>query len=276
MRAVVFLVAACAGASALFAAPPDGYLSEAACGLAEPVGAGLSLPLPSERRVTQVPADLKVEEVEQRIGAWLDRKLHYPEHVRVHCSRGPGLADGHFDEIRIEIKGGQLDFVPLASGVLRLAPVDIDIPRLWRDSQVDIRGTSFAEAHLEVSEQGLNDVMLKKAEDLKVERPHIALGDGTVRFSARMRTLVIKNDVMTAGRFELTDGHLNFHPTALKVGFIPLPGAALSALARRFNPILEVKDIHPIKGIAFQLERVVVLPGKLILETSRGDQIATR
>jgi hypothetical protein len=118
--------------------------------------------------------------------------------------------------------------------------------------------------------------MTKKAEKLNVERPHIALGDGEVRFSARMRTLIIKNDVVTSGRFEIASGgKLNFHPTSLKVGYLPLPNAALRALANRFNPIMELTRLKPIKGISFAFERVIVGDGVMALETAQGSELAT-
>src|SRR5262249_20808969 len=110
MRTLLFLFAC----SVAIAAPPDGYLSDATCGLAEPVGVGISLPIHVE------PAEIKVEDIEQRIGAWLDRKLHYPEDVKVHCSHGPEAALGRFATIEVEVRGGTLDMVPLKSGRLKL------------------------------------------------------------------------------------------------------------------------------------------------------------
>lgn len=266
MRTLLFLLAC----STALAAPPDGYLSGPTCGLAEPVGVGISLPLHVE------PADVKVEDIEQRIGAWLDRKLHYPDDVTVHCARGPENALGRFSSIEVDVRGGMLDMVPLKGGRLKLTGVTIDLGRLWKTGDVEIIGTSPAEAHLEVTEEGLNDVMTKKAEKLNVERPHIALAHDEVRFSARMRTLIIKNDVVTAGRFEIaTGGKLNFHPTSLKVGFLPLPNAALRALANRFNPIMELTRLKPLKGISFAFERVIVEPGVMALETAQGDQLVS-
>ena len=263
------------------ASPPDGYLTEPACGLVEPVGIGVSLPIaPVEgdrsapRRV--LPADMRRSEIEQRIGQWLDRHLRNPDRLRVVCTpAGDGWKSGAFDQIAIDVRGGKLDMVPLSSGKLRLKNVVIDLPRLFTDGEVVITSSGPAEAHLEVSEEGLNSVLADKAEKLKVEQPHIELRDGLVEFSGRMKTLVIKNDVVTAGRFEIVDGaKLNYLPTRLKVGYLALPGAALAALARRFNPIVELARLKPIQGLSFQLERVTVVEGRIILETANGAEIA--
>lgn len=285
MRSLPFVFACCLTSSALCAGPPDGYLSTPGCGLAEPVGIGVSLPLAQARDAAfrvpraggrRIPHDLRIEEIEQRIGAWLDRKLRYPDRLSVRCSRtGDGWRSGHFERIAIEVVGGKLDIVPLAAGRLRLRNVDIDLARLFADGEVLIAGSAPAEAHLEVTAEGLNHVLSRKARRLRVETPCIELLDGQVHFSGRMRTLLIKNDVVTSGRFEIASGaKLNFFPSRLKVGYLPLPGAALGALARRFNPIVDLTRLKPLKGISFRLERVTVAPGRMILETANGSLIA--
>lgn len=284
MRTSVFVLTSLLAATTVGAAPPDGYLSGPAFGLAQPIGIGVSLPVSQVEDdeieeplpLREVPSDVRLEEIEQRLGAWLDRKLRNPEKIKVTCAHsGESWRAGHFDEIAVRLEGGKLDMVPVSTGTMRMTNVTIDLPRLFSDGEVVITSKAVAEAHLEVTQDGLNAVLEKKAKRLRVETPHIELADGQVQFTGRMKTLLIKNDVMTAGRFEISDGaKLNFFPTRLKVGYLPLPGAALSALARRFNPIVDLARLKPIRGITFQLERVTVVAGKLILETANGSRIA--
>jgi hypothetical protein len=260
--------------SILLATPPDGYLGGSDCAM-PPVGVGVSLPVPMERARSGPPADITRDEIEQRLGMWLDRKLRYPDTLRVR-THGDGWKVGQFDRIDVEVEGGKLDVVPLAYAKITFHGVAVDLAQLFSRGEVELSGRTPVEAHLELSEEGLNQVLARKAHRLRVDAPRIELEDGQVHFSGRMKTFVIKNDVLTSGRFTINGSGLHYLPSALKVGYLPLPQAALNALARRFNPIVDLGRLKPLKGLAFHLDRVAIEGERLILETAGGARIAKR
>ena len=163
----------------------------------------------------------------------------------VHPVAGAHWEKGELGAVEVEMEGGQLDMVPMEHARLSFHDVKVDAPLLLEQGKLRTIGTCTARGQLIVAGTGLDAAIKSRAKDLKIEEPHLVVRGDLVCFSALVKTLIIKNRVSTAGRFEIDElGHLVYHPQRLTVGILPLPSIALNAIARRINPLADVSNLR--------------------------------
>ena len=59
-------------------------------------------------------------------------------------------------------------------------------------------------------------------------------------------------------------------PTRLTVGILPFPHGALGSLARRVNPIMNLKNFHAWKGLTIALDRILLEEHLMVLQSAQG------
>jgi hypothetical protein len=238
--------------------------------LAAPGPAGLLEPVHGALAVS--PA-LTLAAVEQRLAAYFDFQFHHPTAIRVqvHPTTPGSWRSGDLGTVELALRGGALDMVPLETGRLSFRGVRVDLSRLLEHGQMRVIGNCAAQGKLVITGTGLDSAIRSRAKELKIDEPHLSIRGDLVCFSALVKTVVIRNRVSTAGRFEIDEAsHLVYHPTRLTVGVLPLPGVALRAIARRINPLADVSRLHTIPGVKVNITRLVVADSRLTLETEGG------
>jgi hypothetical protein len=289
------VVLAAAGATCA-AAPPDGYLSGPSCALGQPVGVGPALLIPhaspakpgsqSSRPPAAVASDpggnsarfagVTLAEVEQRLAAYLDRAFRHPDALSVQAVAPEGVAPaaGLLEAVHVEIRGGKLDVLPVTHARFRFQDVKLDVPLLVERGDVELAGTSPVEARVVVSEAGLNEALNRRRDHLAIDAPRVEIRDGQVRFSGRLRSRLASASFSTAGTFRLVRGGLlHFVPSRFTVGFLRVPGIALSTIARSINPILDLSRFRCWRGVAFQPGRVLVEGNTLVIESAGAGRL---
>jgi len=265
-------------APTLLAAPPDGYLRDSTLGLTGPVNS-LASPVPVVGKETSlsgslpstvtIPQNLSVPEVEAKLALALNNVFRQPRFLAVRAIPDPGHSPstGRFAQVTVEFSEGRLDALPVAKAQLTVQPAVIDLSTLFLQGNLQLVGQSMATGRFVVNQAGINEVLSLRQKNLSIEEPRVEIRDGRVHLSAHFRTMLVRGWISTAGRFEIRERtQVFFQPQSLKVGSVQLPKGAITAIARRVNPVFDMSRLKRWRGLAFLLSSIQIEDDNMVLE----------
>lgn len=175
---------------------------------------------------------------------------------------------GRFRRIAVAFEGGAIDLLRIKSARLEALDVGYDLEGLLAGRTFLPRSVGSTRIDLTVEEDALNAAAQTSKGRLGVEGPRFDLRQGEIVFSGRIKLLFMKNQLRLVGRLETAGGsQIHFRPSDVEVSRLSLPGFLVSALARRFNPVLDLSRAAFWKTFRAKLGALELTPGLLRLRT---------
>jgi len=226
--------------------------------------AGIQSGLPEGRWVRELAA------LEARLHDHFADAFHQPSSLVVHVTPEPGrpVASGRFQSLDVGFENGFLDIIALRYVQIRFYEPAIDMQILETQGSVEFVQPPRTDMRLTIQEESLNRILEMKQGDLKMKEARLNLEDGQIHFTGRIKTLFLENKLKVKGNLMVTPtGELNFQPSALSVGVIPLPQAMIAGIARRANPLFDLGNLNKLLGIVVNLDSIDIEPGQIVIST---------
>ncbi|MBI4840530.1 MAG: DUF2993 domain-containing protein [candidate division NC10 bacterium] len=200
----------------------------------------------------------------QTVGAVLKAYVEAPREFDVELAPTNrfDLMQGSFSWVKLSMSGGLFEKIGISHAAVELTNAVLDMGELLLADRLRLRSYRSLEFLVEVSEAELNRFVFAEAKSPSVQFPKVELKNGTIRVSAHVRSF---GKVALEGAFEVVEGSkINFVPSSLRVGILPLPGFVTRALLNRVNPVADLTKLN----IKVRPDLIVSRPGRLFVLTT--------
>lgn len=192
--------------------------------------------------------------------------------VRLHVDLGSGTPAerlrGYFRRIRVTFQDGALDQLKVSRAVLEATDVHYDLRALLAGEAPLPRRVGATRLAVEIRQEAMNAVLDAKGNSIGVRNPALTFEDGALRFRGGIRLLFLNSQLEVRGALTVRQGHeLHFRPDRLSVSRIPLPGAVVRGIARRFNPVADLSRAPWWEIFRPRLDEVELFPGSMRVRT---------
>lgn len=169
-----------------------------------------------------------------------------PDTVDIAIELGGPIARlaGRLKRVEVAMRGTEVKGLKLSRAFIVLENGVLDLPKLIRDRKFRFREKGKTEFMFEVTEESINHLLDVKAGKLKVRNAYLALKDGRMTFSGKLKVLFFKNHVRLDGRLFARNGtEVHFAPTGVKLDFLPMP-FLLGVIRNKLNPLADLKNFR--------------------------------
>lgn len=186
------------------------------------------------------------EELRALIKEVLCTYITNPETVDIAIQMGGPISRlaGRMQRVEVAMKDTVIKGLRLSRAFIVLEDAVLDLPKLVRDKKFRFRDKGKTEFMFEVSEESINHLLDVKAGKLKVRGAYLALKDGRMTFSGKLKVLFFNNHVRLDGRLFARNGtEVHFAPTGVKLNFLPMP-FLLGVIRGKINPLADLKNFR--------------------------------
>jgi hypothetical protein len=174
------------------------------------------------------------------------------------------LAQGRFAWIRFSFQDGLFDSIPVKRLESEFRDVQLNVHDLTCVDRIRLIEHKKIDYYVEVTEADMNTAVFTSGGKLKnVRNPRMELNENSIRFSGGVKRLFGYTNVRVDGMLKVVDKNkINFVPSALKVGVVPLPGFVTREIFQRINPLADLGRLNmnaPPDHIIVRPDRVCIL-----------------
>lgn len=155
-----------------------------------------------------------------------------------------------------EIQG--LEGLKIRRARVVITDLSLDISKLLQEKKLDVLQVGGMQFRVRLDEDDINHYLESTRRNLNLEQPRVAIKEGRVQFSARVKTMFFSSRVMTEGSFELNKEKqtIDFKAHQLKMNSIGVPRFALGTLVSKINPVVKLRNFSLVDFLSFSLDDI--------------------
>jgi hypothetical protein len=168
-----------------------------------------------------------------------------PETVDIAIQMGGPISRlaGRVQRVEVAMRDTVIKGLKLSRAFIILEDAVLDLPKLVRDKKFRFREKGKTDFMFEVTEESINHLLKVKGRKLKVRNAYLALKDGRMTFTGKVKVLFFKNHVRLDGRLFARNGtEVHFAPTGVRLDFLPVPPFLLGIIRKKMNPLAGLAD----------------------------------
>lgn len=187
------------------------------------------------------------QELEALIKEVLCTYISNPETVEIALEMGGPISRlaGRIQRVEVAMRDTVIKGLKLSRAFIVVEDAVLDLPKLVREKKFRFREKGKTDFMFEVTEESINHLLDVKATKLKVRDAYLALKDGRMTFSGKVKVLFFKNHVRLDGRLFARNGtEVHFAPTGVRLDFLPIPPFLLGVIRDKMNPLADLKNFR--------------------------------
>ncbi len=201
--------------------------------------------------------------IEEKIKAAMNKILSNPATLTLNIEYGTKeeTSIGKLKRVCIETSGGNAEGLVLERANVEFLDIQLNTTELFEKEDIEPVELNDIFMDVIVTENALNDLLLKKIKKINVKKPKIVLKKGKMHLSGSTKYGLLKADFSADGKLTVSkDGkEIWFHASNMKVNYMAMPRSFVGMIVKKINPVLKLEDFP----FNLNLKSIEINPGNI-------------